>query len=613
MSFLINSPYVKGVLSAVPVFNARKVENTFRQGQNHFYTGLLQGSQVLLAFQNIALAFKKIYNTSLFKSWTAFGLRLGVTCVPLALAYKAFVDSHTKDSARKMGPFERKVTYLIIDNIGHLTTLASVVSSVALVAFGYYALGGASLATLGIGFFVERGHFPYRFRQIFYKLLGPANALAMLVSPSFTNKIFGAADIGMVLYRRFTGTGAVVLENQVSLANYQVSDISKGLNPYGVPKPAIFMSLNKDHLEKAILPLDVPNVSYDDLEGLVDSITWTPSLTKILMTKLEDDQRWSQRVNKSDSKEGKAYFKKCFKDFLDRVKNKAILAGQPMSYDAFEIYLKHTIVMLKDLKKKDPDQVSLILLQLGIEGIYCGPGIFRVVEEVFLSLLSHHGKLNFRQRIYLVLQLARLRIFQDFYKFATDQMTNKQRMPELKDLLNLEPKLPPNPGFGDYLNWMIAKVKGKVRDLNSVVYDSEDVHLYNAFLHIIGRSFGLPTLSSDNDQTIGHDGLSEEVCIKAREVIQPFLLQKYREKIVNEVYEAWGTPILPAVEGDEELMDWVSGRDPSLSKNDKQGAYMLEIGNLISTSVPGGNTQVKLKKKMIPFFLADIGVFNLSL
>jgi hypothetical protein len=531
----------------------------------------------------------------------------------LALAYKAFVDTDTKDSARKMGPFERKLTYLLIDNIGYLTTLASVVSSVALVAFGHYALGGASLATLGFGFLVEKGYLPYRVRQIFYKLLGPASALSLLVSPNFFYKICGATNIGMHLYRHFNGTGAVALENQVNLDNYQVSDIPKGLNPYGVVTPASLMSLNMDHLEKAIIPLDAPNVSYDDLEALVDSITWTPSLTESLITKLTDDQRWSQRVNKNDPKEAKAYFKKCFKDFLDRVKNKAILAGQPMSYDAFEVYLKHTIIMLKDLKDKDPEQVSLILLQLGIEGVYCGPGIFRVVEDIFLSLLSHHGKLNFRQRIYLVLQLARLRVFQELYTTITDQISNKRTMPELKELLKPDSKLPPNPGLNDYWNWMSAKFKDKILDFSAAVYDTDDVHLYNLCIHMFGNSFGLPTLSADNDQTIDSGNpLSEEIFSKYQELFLPYLTQTYEQKVVSEVYEAWGTPILPAIEGDNELMDWVSGRDASLSQKDKQDAYMLEIGNLISTSVSGGKTQVKLKNEIIPSFLADIGIYNLS-
>jgi hypothetical protein len=60
LSFLINNSYIEGFLSAVSVINSGAEENTFRQGQNHFVTGICQLGQVSTAFENIDLAFKKV-------------------------------------------------------------------------------------------------------------------------------------------------------------------------------------------------------------------------------------------------------------------------------------------------------------------------------------------------------------------------------------------------------------------------------------------------------------------------------------------------------------------------------------------------------------------------
>ena len=604
MSFISNNPIVNSLSNTIPLINLRKVERTFREGQNHLYVGLIQFSQVSLAFEALSSAFSKV------DTFSRFTFRWGVCCVPLMLAYKAFKDAAAHSELDKMKPLERRVTYILIDHITNTSTLITMVSSVALIVFGHYTQGVCSLSLLTGEYLVENGHVSLRVQQFFYKCVESMNTISLLFSQNIFPRLLGITSLGFDIYHRFKKDVDIPVGDQVRLQDYRVYDVPEGLSEYPPRKQASSLKLSLDHLKQEILPLRIPNVSYDDFTVLLDSVEWTPTFTGLLMAKLREDQRWSQRVNAGGEEDAKIYFKECFAEFLTRVRNKAILAGQPMSYDAFEVYLKHILVMLKELNQSDPQQVALILLQLGIEGVYCGPGVFRLVEENFLSLLSHHGELNFKQRIYLTLQLFRLRIFQKTYNEVTKLLSDKSKLSDCHKVLGKEGQLPENAGKVDYYNWTLAKLKKGALNVRAGLFDRDDVHLYNLVLHIVGKSFGLPTLSADNDQTIERDALNREMYSRLEKAILAPLLLEYKTQLIDEVYESWGSPLLPSQEGEKEIMEWVSKRDASFSEEEKQEKYLLQMDKLYTTIVEGGRYKVKLNKKMLAFYLADIGVYQ---
>lgn len=539
-----------------------RMEASVRQGHNHYLTTLFQTLQLntTLTFANVAL--DKAGQDSF--SWTT---HLVTLAAPAALSYA--LSTEIEDGT------VRDIVLFAHDNVSNLSKLVDAVSFVAMIYFGSVITPALALSFYAIGVLDQQGILPEGIRQTLHKgsfFIGAATGLFYGGPISQMSCAIGLTIYVAYKYFEFQypGITPVVHEDQRSepLTHETLPSFLQDFSPA--------LSVNRGHVDYPTLP-PIPNVELTTLYTLCDEIPWENHLNA-LQRKLAQDLRWTER----EQREGGEieYLNRELRSFVDSIVNHRILQGEPGNYETMKSYLKIITSILPD---QDEITQADALITLAVEGSeYCGPGKFRVVADVYSSLVAEAADLPYRTKILQSLEQFRMSVFQGIYN----------------EIWN-----------GDAIS---RAVRG--------IIDFQDIHAFNQVVIYGGSSFGLPNQGAADDETISESPFVRVLMNSIYEPMQQLFweggivgegefFEGYTDdSIVAHLREQIGTPLLPAYEFYAWWNEWIERQ----SISDERKVELQEGLGHIPPQLFGVPLEVDdvIQDRFIEAMLVDIGVFR---
>lgn len=362
------------------------------------------------------------------------------------------------------------IGYFLYEHMDSVIQVASVVTSIALFILGAHVYATVSLVFLSIGFLDRKGLLPSKVEKVYHKLSPLLIVTGSFYGGLFT-RIFGIAAAILVLLKLF---GFSVRDKVFELKDEGKTKVDIDLF-HRIASGRGRFKVNRGHvkyLEKPTVPKDV---KFDELIDIFRSIDWKKKSTHMVVcAKLKDDARWKKylrdRKCEDVSMDEKInYLQKQLQELVRTVKEHKIHRGAPIDYKFLEDVLK---IEIQDLRKECAVSKEDRLLRLAIEGgDYCGPGIFRILHDEYLSIISNDPGLEVRILAYL--ERIRERKFQALF------------------LHNEHSKM------------------GEI---------TTDAHFSNRMITVFGKNIGVWSTGADNDSAINFDEDSQ--------ILIPLLLKR---------------------------------------------------------------------------------------
>lgn len=564
-------PIAQGVASAGFLTYVKREEDSVRYGENHLLTGVYQTMQSGESLAQVNRALEAASYTPM-----PFIVTSIISLAPLAIAYATAQDYFGPDF------------YLLYDAIGTLCQIASVVSSVALIALGQMAFGVTSLVLLGIGFLDRQGILPENIRQVVHATTYPLTMVAGIFAGDIITQAYCLINVILLVrnvYQTRMNPEAArrAQEMEQTLAPIVVPVTPDELTPQSpdymarAPLERERLVPNRKHIRYSAMP-PIPNADVRNLTQFCDAVDWNqPSHRSALDRKLANDIRWVRRFSGESSGclaqclawlrprlSNEAYMKSQLRIFADSIHHHQVLVGEPVNYELMHNYLK---VITDRLPHLDETTRADILLNLAIDGgEYCGPGKYRVVAEAYQIVMSDAlNEIPLETRVLTHLQQKRVSLFQGPIFAAVQTLGTADR-----------PTLP----FGDEgmaLN-DVPLLSSALQMLRGM--DLTDVHTYNRLVNLVGRDVGLPRQGAEEDGSAQIDpAITATLSPIVREL---FWNENNTDVIVASVKEALGTPTLPLNEVYAWWGQWIVRRCPA----ETQEALTAELSSGALFGVP---------------------------
>lgn len=469
-------PFMRGLKFGGLMNQALEKDETFRQGRHHFMTAINQILEGSLVLEHMSACFQAANVEYSLKNWNIASI-----VVPIGAAYlssRQIRVLHISEAAN-----------FVQNHLGHLSFIAMVVSSVALLILGKTLLAATTLVYVTIGLLDRHNVLPESaqtalrqanffignvaglyFGGAWIRLICSVNLITPTVQRYFeykrlaTEKVLHTEQVDTSDCEEFAEdieTETDVTKNQVS------SDELQELTSYSL------CTVCKEHVQKKPLPTVDAKVQVADILDLVEQIDWSLH-EHVIQAKLAKDKRWLE-IGQFES-DPLDYFKRNLCHLVESIRDRQILQGKPLNYDMLEFYCRYIaqelqILMEKneeevDANKKKQNELTIIdtLVWMGIEGgEYCGTGKFGIVEEIYESLITQAEGLPLETRVLACLQQERQHVWQRIYQLMWKT----------------------NP---------MAQFIGYLSDVNAI-------HNANIFSNMMqaGKKFGIPHQAAKND------------------------------------------------------------------------------------------------------------------
>jgi hypothetical protein len=487
--------FFSGLTDGLLFINHQEQGAAVRQGRDHFWSAFSNYTLLNIAFTSINEVSKALKKPLPLKI-----LEGTVMVLPFAISYVA--------SCEIKNPYLRKFVNILEDYQGHLAFVVVVISNIALFRFGSKLRAVTTLTCLSIGILDRNRFLPESVHRVIVKNCRISAVVMGALFEKGLNRIFCIVELVSAFAKGFFKSPTQTPVEAENLPFYPVepaeiftySDFEKIANDD--------YKINRSHIDRSILPPIDETIDIGRMLEISNSIPWEKHLD-ILKKKLAKDERWNEigkhekahflkditqffhqlmkkvyhaiRRSSMQSQPSQSlhantvnvvkssrleidFFKANLKCFVDSIKNENIVAGRPHSYKLAHKYCKYII---QKLETETPVIQADILMRLGIEGgHYCGPGKFRVIEEIFQSYVSGDNDVPFEIRLLATLQNARVARIQNLY------------ITLLKDST-----------FTRFLFFFMKKT---------------DIHNFNFIVQAygMGRRYGLPLLALENDSNI---------------------------------------------------------------------------------------------------------------
>ena len=544
-------PYAQGFAIGHTMYSFRKIENSVHQGHNYYLTAVFQSAQVYCAQSHAIRALFYAGKHIKFSYAGTFSI-----VAPMLVSYAA---KHVQN------PLLKKSIYLIHDNIGTLSQVVTITSSIALLILGQIPIAMTSLSFLVIGVLDETGILPTAIRQFI-------NNLGFAITTTINLTI--GDD-----FNKFISVSQLVCLAAGRIFNWEKSNevVKYPIDPIFPLSFSEIKNFNSDNLEinKGHLNTTEPGANHidlDELNTICKQIDWkNKSHWNTLVKKLEKDERWKKR-GPGPGKEI-IYIQNSIKELVSAIKAQRILAGEPRDYKTLTLYTKNII---KFLKKGDEVTRVDTILRLAVEGgNYCGPGQFEVIEKVHNGLKVSSEETTIDEKIKLILLQDRDAIFEGLYEL----------------MMSFLPKF------------------------FTKIIDPLDVHTKNQYLMFYGKELGLTMEGAKNDATASLSPLECLFWSKFGYFVKSYFWEKYNAKhIVETIIDAVGTSNLPKDKIYTWWLEWVENQKTMSPEQKKSFIEMLSIGE-IEHQVYNKKTKQscsQIKQKFIVPMLIEMGILKMK-
>jgi hypothetical protein len=376
--------FISGVCSGAHLHGCLSSEKSLRAGHAHAHIALLHCSAVgglVRRIEQISLA----SGSSFKQSWSAWTVQTASLC---GLAYCA--------GREKSPAWFKKATYLVYDNLGTVVQVANLVSAVALLYLGAHAQGIGLLVAIGTSLllsqkniFPETWKLPQKWKPRIENALAMVGLVYSLVYGGPLDKIIIAITllpaVLSLLPKRFQPTlspkpiqGQTLEEAHTKRGSSETRfDGLTEMLSCSLPKIRRDYEVEKSHIRELVLPPRKPEIDLKCLKHLMDKIDWEAN-SAVVSASVNGDEHYRQHSDGGGSP--KKYIQDGVDIFLNRLTNKEILAGEPVSY---EDLLAYTEWFAENLPNLDSMAQVDILVKIGILGRYCGPKLFYFLQNAY--------------------------------------------------------------------------------------------------------------------------------------------------------------------------------------------------------------------------------------
>lgn len=466
-------PLMKGLKLGGLMNNAIEQDGTFRAGRHHFMTAVNQILEGTLVLEQVARCFEAANMNYSLAGWHAVAV-----IVPTGAAYLASRQIKVVSD----------VANFVQDRWENLNFVMITVASVVLFHLGQTFLAATTLTYLSIGVLNR------------YNVVLPESAKKAIRQADFFIGSIAGLYLGGNFVRLICAVNLMIKAVEKYFDYKKLSE--KQISPPEKEDPAeqhislseiknltndIECSIRKAHLHKKPLPKVDEDVQIDDILTIYNCIDW--SLHKdFVERRLKKDKRWLEK--EQFRSKPLDYFKSSLYELIEQIKNRAILEGQPISYDMLELYCRY---IAQEIKKQDEMTQVDTLVHLGIDGgKHCGTGKFGSVEDVYENLSLQSTGQPLETRVLACMQQERQRIWQHIYTL----------------IWKMDPLFQ---GFG-YLTGEDAR------------------HNMNIFINLVGagEKYGIPDEAAKNDQTATINPISHYMALNFAKAIEFLFWEGWR-------------------------------------------------------------------------------------
>jgi len=446
---------IRGVSVGTGITDVKRIEDSVRAGRNAILTAITQSVQVQYAFTLSDEALRVAGLESVH-----WGVKIATYLTPAVLALF------------NKGGRGNCVTLFIQNHIGTLCQIASAVSAIALIYFGFLALGITSLAILGIGLLDRLGVLPAFIRHPIHEYSPLLRVATGLVVGDLFEKIFAIATLVAYCYEKYLTCAS---PKELEVAPIDRTDQRQLLDlPLleRILNDTVKLEINPGHLNYQIM-IPASDVDYRKLLTLFNDIDWTLHM-HVMRKKFEQDNRFKELGNREADLV--QYARQNLINYLDSIHKEHIAEGEIHDYERLQNYLK---TITDHLERKDEVTRADALLRFAVEGgNYCGPEKFHVAEDVYALIVQETEGIPVETKTLFSLQDARTRWMEGKYAEMIEEFAQSSSCLHV------------------VMRWL---------------FDFQDLHVYNQFLNVYGNEFGLRKGSADNDHLAAIDPLTKTI------------------------------------------------------------------------------------------------------
>ncbi len=438
---------LEGIHSGLGLSEAKRVEDSVIAGRNAYFGAVFQFFQAEKAMSVCGKALEAASRGAIPLSARCVAY-VGIPLV--ALLSKSGIQNVTA----------RRVVNFMQQHIGNLCHVIAAVSSIVMIYFGHVTFGVVSLVVLSMGLLSRTGFVPEKVRQVVHLSSFPVLIGTSIVCGDLLDKIYAVASLGILAMdffrpKKVEGDAKIRAVKEGGLSPQQLEALLAGNAKWVV---------NRGYVHVEAMP-PIPNIKIQEIGKAFEEIDWKIHVGA-LRKKLSKDERYQELYGdptlKTDA-ELIQYIRRGLKVFLDSVVDREILAGEPRDYELLESYLK----IIADYLKRETNLLAKAdaLLHLAVEGEYCGPGKFEVVESIYAGIVEEIPNLPFGLKVRIKLEKDRNTKVQAVYAEAMG--LQKREM-------------------------------GKYAAIHKMI-DLQDNHTYNIFLSLVADGLGVRKGGADND------------------------------------------------------------------------------------------------------------------
>lgn len=519
---------LNGIEAGYTMGNYDKQERAVRAGSNPYVAFTFQNCMVQYALLQVSRALEAVGKRSL--PWWTYTI---AWMVPAGIAYV-----HSRGYENKT---VRSVTTFLHDKVGLVAQAVYVASSISLYRNGHRALGAASLASYVFRVadkFLLPDHLRKQIQKSHFVVL---NAIRLFIGDSKSQRFGALLEtvflIGGKILNRITNTDSFTeLTHYTPISVLKGSTVEpasvKCWNPDAV-------RVNEAHLMTDPLPSDLAEEEVRYFLTVAAEVNWESAKNLATLSAiLEKDDRWRLREKFDTASETAPntsiwlkikdllyrldnlvlralvwacklihlrqlssllkdiqlthfvprtqveYVQRGLRILVHRIENRQILAGEPKDYEALLMLSRQLAAIFKQLKADETmplhvreNYLADMIMQLGVEGEYCGAGVLEKVESMVKGHV-YDRETDFKARVLGILQEERYERLNSLWRAVWYGHPSRSEDGEE----NTQPQNSPS---------MLSYV--------AEIFNPLDVHFWNQFVNGYGHMVGLKSISSEND------------------------------------------------------------------------------------------------------------------
>jgi len=354
-----------------------------------------------------------------------------------------------------------------------------------LIFFGSTVLGYMSLVWIIIGYIQRRNWVPLKISSGIDSIGFVGTNIARITLGNYLHKFVALLEFGNLIYLQI----AAYKKHHIPIKTFsQKISIISDFNPDS-------LEINSKHLTYKF-PIPKPlEVDLKQLKTIFQKFNLkNPNYLKILKKAILEDDHWNEYYSdKNSEKELIEYIKTGLNNFINNVSNHSIKSKGISDYRSLQARARHITHKLSMSSKEDQ---FINIIYLALASYYCPAGYIEKVRSIYYSVCSAFEQDSVKARVFQILDEGRRHLFQSFLYVYFFKMPNPLK----------------------------------------VIYDPQDIHIYNEFVNFLGEKFNLSEVQDAKQDALSYINILDKKLLQLlyQPLVKPFI-SRYNKNFIIEI------------------------------------------------------------------------------